>query len=1066
MVQCNGARRNLNLKLSSPHNLRTRAKHESGHLLRSKGSPWHELQDKTEKFYDKFEGFTIKKRSKGTIWIEEDDNQSKKCSRIEEDLKDLENPPEEKSFNVVEESQQKGDSSDERVLPKLERNDLADEANDDGERITNIPRLEKETRTFDEKTNGEATLPPVIAEENSDDCKNGFNGFERIVAPESFPESQLPGNSGGRRSPVRDSIIGDLDSKELEIACNGVDEDKKNHEEPKEEKPKSGRIGKRPGRGFRGRPRLSVEERLIEDNRAYYKVEVLGNKLRSSTGPWSASTTTTTTNNSTSRVPGAEIDPDPALPTEPKVDDQPSSEKPVVVRFKRVRRSELSLLSDEAESFMFGEPKRDDSSSEASGDESSVLPRDTDTDWDNSVGNDDKSRHLAAPSSPIVSSSPVKQESALPEEDSQDSVYAGRARKRRRTQTEVLIKENEDYYKFEAPGSRLRFQPPSPAKDRAAVEPGLAPERADAEPAEKLYPSKPSPEIEKMQFSFEAVPRSEPWYQTYQRQDEGAEFWHYFSEADERKPFLLPYEIENFHETLAKICQRSGSEARKKGRSRLNGLGRSPRKSPRCHASTLAIMSTIIRKREGQNPSNLSVVEEENSPRCSSRTATPRPEARTTPHQVQPAEITKTDVDVELREIAKSIDEMLGVDGQEADDSFEVGFAVQQADGDAPALPRGPPPDLIELLDSCHEFYNCLENSSCASSECGEPIESPLKRRKRRKNRTGWPGIKMRKKLQSKQLSEKMEEGAKSPSAPGDDVQVDTRNSRLTAKVSTDEENRPEDGHPVQCGTVSGSEDVLQVDSSENSVTNDENHENLCRPDVPTRQSDAKTPSRKRQRPRASSSETIDSRLEIENENNDTIYMKSVNSSMMSRKNYALSRSRRSRVTESQEGEQHVIECRETTPGKHPRSRKRQRRRGVTLDTDLIYEDQNRKDGIRPSPRSTEGLRVAKRRGNDAVQAEPQDVDLECGSGLAERVSPSLMPTTEMNNRRSSMEFQPVVRMMKIDDQVEIDHSILSVTVASNRRLRSSSSPRSNAQPPAKRYKRSKGPFGRWIKNS
>lgn len=55
MVQCNGARRNLNLRLSSPHNLRTRAKHESGHLLRSKGSPWHEVE-KTEKFYDKFEG--------------------------------------------------------------------------------------------------------------------------------------------------------------------------------------------------------------------------------------------------------------------------------------------------------------------------------------------------------------------------------------------------------------------------------------------------------------------------------------------------------------------------------------------------------------------------------------------------------------------------------------------------------------------------------------------------------------------------------------------------------------------------------------------------------------------------------------------------------------------------------------------------------------------------------------------------------------------------------------------------------------------------------------------------
>lgn len=35
--------------------------------------------------------------------------------------------------------------------------------------------------------------------------------------------------------------------------------------------------------------------------------------------------------------------------------------KPVVVRFKKIRTTELALLSDEAESFMFGEPKKEDS---------------------------------------------------------------------------------------------------------------------------------------------------------------------------------------------------------------------------------------------------------------------------------------------------------------------------------------------------------------------------------------------------------------------------------------------------------------------------------------------------------------------------------------------------------------------------------------------------------------------------------------------------------------------------------------------------------------------------------
>lgn len=64
-------------------------------------------------------------------------------------------------------------------------------------------------------------------------------------------------------------------------------------------------------------------------------------------------------------------------------------EKPVVVRFKRVRKSELSLLSDEAESFMFGEPKRDDSSERSEDEQSSVMPKDTESEH-----NENESRTL------------------------------------------------------------------------------------------------------------------------------------------------------------------------------------------------------------------------------------------------------------------------------------------------------------------------------------------------------------------------------------------------------------------------------------------------------------------------------------------------------------------------------------------------------------------------------------------------------------------------------------------------------------------------------------------------
>lgn len=84
MVQCNGTRRELNLNsLTSAHNLRTRAKHESGHMLRSKGRSWEPEDCPNEKSYNNLEGFIITKRAKGTIWLEEEDDNardSKTCN--------------------------------------------------------------------------------------------------------------------------------------------------------------------------------------------------------------------------------------------------------------------------------------------------------------------------------------------------------------------------------------------------------------------------------------------------------------------------------------------------------------------------------------------------------------------------------------------------------------------------------------------------------------------------------------------------------------------------------------------------------------------------------------------------------------------------------------------------------------------------------------------------------------------------------------------------------------------------------------------------------------------------
>ncbi|XP_076290722.1 uncharacterized protein LOC143214057 isoform X1 [Lasioglossum baleicum] len=1155
MVQCNGARRNLNLRLSSPHNLRTRAKHESGHLLRSKGSPWHEVE-KTEKIYDKFEGYTIKKRAKGTIWIEEDDpedelmreqvlNQSKQNEfKIDtftaaKRLQLKEKRDNEKDCGIACDKQDDVDNQDlQRTIPcSNEQNNSVSLG------YVKQDRDSVQYRNHDQ-TNGSVQLS--YNENTLSVNENGCNNSCRTSRGEivkglngKLPVENVASNVK-KISQVCDNVDADAD-----VLCNGhvIKDDAK----VETLKPRYFKSGRRGGRGFRGRHRLSVEERLIEDNRAYYKVEVLGSKLRSSV----------VSNNNSQCTVQKDVD-------DEEKKEVPSSEKPVVVRFKRVRKSELSLLSDEAESFMFGEPRRDDSSEASDDEQSSVLPRETESDYNDTISS-------ACPSSSIDCSTPIKTEPI--EEDSQDSLSLGRARKRRRTQAEALIKDNENYYKFETPGSRLRYQAPlTGIKEPSVVEETTRPaiqeqdevvEKVQADEQERVYPSKPSPEVEKMQFSFEAVPKSEPWYQTYQRQDEGAEFWHYFSEGDSQKPFLLPYEIDNFHEVLTKNLNRSDS--RRKGRGRSSGcVGRSPRKSPRCHASTLAIMSTIIRKREQQQqqPSNLYTIEESQS--VGSQTSN-------TPGPDQKAEV-KTDLDDDLKEMVKTIDEMLNAnDTIELEDSFEPDVAqIEQNPLDEPSIPKGPPSNLLELLENCHELANCLENSSCASSECGEvSVESPSKRRKKRKNRTGWPGIKMKKKLQAKQvvdtdcdrgnLSEKnvgqnetscdvrdqnaldrlAEEGTSVRiSSTVADISRDTEqssgldhqhhhhhqeeddgclcktyientscwdarhdgeeksdasmeaidNSVLHTKTST-ETTCTESLTPASAGGVctesernflinkdfAFKKDLSEIEEiSENDPGNDENH--VFGKDVnllaERRVFVSKATMKKRQRDNTST-ETCESRAELEN-----LCRKETESGIVARNHHNANGLPRKRSPQKLHPEDPDPEMEHRNnvyrggkvgrgPGRRRiHSRKRARRNNMSSDT-AYEENENCKEEayLNITCKKQQSLRGVKRRAEHAVSSETtQNSEIECA--LSGRVSPALMATSELEQRRSSIEFQPVVRMMKIDEQVDMDHSILSVTIASNRRLRSSSSPRSNVQPPKKRLKTGRGQFGRWLKSS
>lgn len=90
----------------------------------------------------------------------------------------------------------------------------------------------------------------------------------------------------------------------------------------------------------------------------------------------------------------------------------------------------------------------------------------------------------------------------------------GRARKKRRTQAEALIKDNEDYYKFETPGSRLRYQAPISGVKDAGTDQNVDATMPNEEQsvANKHLSTSPSARIEKMHFSFESVPKSEPWF--------------------------------------------------------------------------------------------------------------------------------------------------------------------------------------------------------------------------------------------------------------------------------------------------------------------------------------------------------------------------------------------------------------------------------------------------------------------------------------------------------------------------------------------------------------------------
>ena len=481
--------------------------------------------------------------------------------------------------------------------------------------------------------------------------------------------------------------------------------------------------------------------------------------------------------------------------------------------------------------------------------------------------------------------------------------------------------------------------------------------------------------------------------------------------------------------------------------------------------------------------------------------------------------------------------EFLNFQLQEEDDFLEGDFLsnAEETTVEETQLPKGAPVNLLELLENCHEMVPCLDISSCASSDCGEGNgESPLKRRKRRKNRTGWPGNKLRRKLHSKQMAAYEYEKKSDVSSQLSSVKEESRDrladpnrEGLTERVIRNEEKRTSKSSGScsfgDCGEKrnrssdtpdrrsQSSEDSKSEKSSKEKESSEyeemsskkdakgkkesltETEEVLSRRDSSKSRKEATSESEeifsKKDTfsvKKETSSETEDtssnrelsqaSESSLGNEENvkignkkphrrllasssdrESLTRRVMRNNVSPRKRSmtkALIRSRSHRRTAGS-SETRVITFKTKSGSRLRQKLSIKRPGGGRASSPSVLEDSKKNSYVNMSPRT----RLRRIRGG--LSSDPGDV----GCSFSERVNSPVVASSDLSNRRSSIEFQPVVRVMKIEDQVDRDHSILSVAVASNRRLRSSGSPKSN-QPPKKKFKSGRGHFSRWLKTS
>lgn len=191
--------------------------------------------------------------------------------------------------------------------------------------------------------------------------------------------------------------------------------------EPQEDVWSSGR----PKRSCIRAKRLSLDDNTNSNCKTYYKVEVMTGKTKSSS---------------------AEQEKSKRLRSQSPKHEEGHKDSALIVKFKKLRNSELIQLNNEATNFLF--PKKDDSDED-----------EEDTTDDNksmrSITTNEKScnSRLASDSE----DSGKRSHKIKVEEDLLDDISSSshKTKKKRRTHAEAFILDNQKYYKFETPGSRL-----------------------------------------------------------------------------------------------------------------------------------------------------------------------------------------------------------------------------------------------------------------------------------------------------------------------------------------------------------------------------------------------------------------------------------------------------------------------------------------------------------------------------------------------------------------------------------------------------------------------------------